>query len=42
MLARNVNNDAEPPVLAGLGQKFGSDKFGYGFGEVDAVDKDVN
>lgn len=41
-LARNINDNRESSRLAGLGHEFGSDEFGDGLGEVDAIDKDVD
>lgn len=41
-LARDVDDDAQPPVLSSLGDEIGRQELGNGGGQVDAVDKDVD
>jgi hypothetical protein len=41
-LARNVDDDAQPPVLSSLGDEIGRQELGDRGGQVDAVDKDVD
>jgi hypothetical protein len=41
-LARNVDDNAQPPILSSLGDEIGRQELGDRGGQVDAVDKDVN
>jgi hypothetical protein len=42
LLARDVDDDAQSPVLSSLGDEIGRQELGDRGGQVDAVDKDVD
>jgi hypothetical protein len=41
-LARNIDDDAQPPVLSSLGDEIGRQELRDRGGQIDAVDKDVD